>query len=268
MVSFTKQVRPVTEPSSIRGLPNGDYPASSLVNIHRHPDGVAVGRLCLEAARCWEAMAAHAWRDNLVIEPTSPADSFRSLDRQRRLFADRYRRTDQGNGSRVCGGVRWFKRKGVATAACPGTSNHGKAIAVDIANCTGRRLAWLEQHAWTYGFAWELVPEEPWHIRYCTGDAIPAAVLKHENKQTQPPTSEEDDDMLKLCQTIDGTPAENAFIYFYGPGQFGHVLDVGHLETGTRMGLWDHTKVEKILKVERDRTATICLGGDPKKTDG
>lgn len=182
MTSFTQQVRPVVEPSSIRGLPNGDYPASSLVDITDHA-GTVVGRLCREAARAWQAMVAHAWSDGIDLRPTSAADSFRPLAVQQRIFSERYRTTDQGNGSRTCGGKRWYKRKGVATAACPGTSNHGKAIAVDIANCSGARLAWLEAHAWTYGFGWELVPEEPWHIRYCTGDAIPAAVLAYESPE-------------------------------------------------------------------------------------
>ena len=27
-----------------------------------------------------------------------------------------------------------------------------------------------------FGFSWEVVPEEPWHIRYVAGDAVPAAV--------------------------------------------------------------------------------------------
>ena len=27
-----------------------------------------------------------------------------------------------------------------------------------------------------FGFSWEVVPEEPWHIRYTAGDNVPPAV--------------------------------------------------------------------------------------------
>lgn len=187
---FTQQVRPITKPSSIAGLANGQFPADKLHPIYEHgdPTRTVTGRLCPEAARAWNAMAAHAWRDGLDLRPVSPNDSYRPLEVQQGLFARRYTTTDQGNGSRVCSGRRWWKRRNVATAACPGTSNHGWALAVDQHSVTDE-LAWLEEHAWTYGFAWELVPEEPWHIRYCTGDAIPAAVLVDEEDDM--PTADE-----------------------------------------------------------------------------
>jgi hypothetical protein len=44
----------------------------------------------------------------------------------------------------------------------------------------GGRLAWLEANAGRFGFAGDLVPEEAWHIRYTTGDNLPAAVFAHE----------------------------------------------------------------------------------------
>ena len=30
-----------------------------------------------------------------------------------------------------------------------------------------------------FGFSWEVVPEEPWHLRYTEGDNPPAAVAEH-----------------------------------------------------------------------------------------
>jgi hypothetical protein len=27
-----------------------------------------------------------------------------------------------------------------------------------------------------FGFSWEVVPSEPWHLRYVTGDSVPEAV--------------------------------------------------------------------------------------------
>ena len=59
--------------------------------------------------------------------------------------------------------------------AAPGTSNHNLGIAIDVANANGKILEWLLANADDYGFTWEL-QEEPWHIRYVCGDAIPAKV--------------------------------------------------------------------------------------------
>ena len=57
------------------------------------------------------------------------------------------------------------------------------AAAVDVANASGARLSWLEAYALAFGWSWELVPEEPWHLHYYTGDAIPQAVLDYEQEQ-------------------------------------------------------------------------------------
>jgi hypothetical protein len=32
------------------------------------------------------------------------------------------------------------------------------------------------KNALDFGFSWEVVPEEPWHLRYTAGDNVPAAV--------------------------------------------------------------------------------------------
>lgn len=151
-----------------------------------------VGFLVPSAAKSWNAMAARALGEGVLLLPTSSADTFRSLGIQQSIFADRYRTQDQGNGSRVCGGKRWYLRKGKATAACPGTSNHGKGEAVDVANCSGDRLAWLERNAKTYGWAWEL-NSEPWHLHYLLGDALPPGL--HEIDVPQ------EDDMLTVLTT-------------------------------------------------------------------
>ena len=49
---------------------------------------------------------------------------------------------------------------------------------------------------------------EPWHLRYCTGDQLPPAVLAYEaatNPTPQPPT--EEDDMAQLIKVDDGDTA-------------------------------------------------------------
>jgi hypothetical protein len=88
-------------------------------------------------------------------------------------------------------GQRWYQRPNTAVAAVPGTSNHGWALAIDtgeendtdvatdpLDNVT---LAWLVANEGRFGFSHEL-QSEPWHIRYWSGDSIPAAVLEFEGK--------------------------------------------------------------------------------------
>jgi D-alanyl-D-alanine carboxypeptidase len=182
MVSFIDQVRPVTLPSSIVGLPNGELPNDVLQDVFA-ADGTKVGRLCAPAARAYQAMVATAAADRVDLRPTSIVDTFRPLTVQTRIFEERYAANGLGGGCKVCEGfgLRCKKSAALASAACPGTSNHGRGIAVDIADVgLGGRLAWLEANAGRFGFAWELVPEEPWHIRYTTGDNLPAAVFAHE----------------------------------------------------------------------------------------
>jgi hypothetical protein len=182
-VSFTDQIQnSIKEPASIKGLVNGQYPESALRPI-RSSTGAVIGSLCAEAARAWTAMVAAAKAGGVSLGATVATNTYRPLADQQRIFTDRYRETDQGNGHRQCGSPpkTWFLRQGKKTAACPGTSNHGRGLAVDVrgADEPGPVLEWLEEHAATYGWQWETASES-WHIHYCPGDAIPAAVLAHE----------------------------------------------------------------------------------------
>ena len=181
--SFTKQIQnSIREPASIKGLPNGQFPDAALRPI-RSSTGTVIVSLCPEAARAWTAMVAAAKAAGVSLGATVATNTYRPLADQQRIFKDRYRETDQGNGSRQCGNPpkTWFLRKGMKTAACPGTSNHGRGLAVDVraADQPGPVLSWLEEHAATYGWQWEIASES-WHIHYCPGDAIPAAVLAYE----------------------------------------------------------------------------------------
>ena len=61
--------------------------------------------------------------------------------------------------------------------ATPGKSQHNLGIAVDIHSASEpKRLNWLIANVKDFGWSWEVVPSEPWHIRYVAGDAVPAAV--------------------------------------------------------------------------------------------
>lgn len=87
-------------------------------------------------------------------------------------------------------GRRWYKRRGVAAVASPGTSNHGFRSADDTAleldgdpdaeGVTEAFIRWLIPLAHQFGWTWEL-QSEPWHLSWIAGDDIPPlaqAILK------------------------------------------------------------------------------------------
>jgi len=185
---------PVKLPAVLVGQSNGRLSDSILVSTPGLGGGPTV-RLVQPAARAWRALSGTA---PMVLKATSVADSYRSYAQQVATFTSRYE-PDRFPGyiaeklwpahydlqGRFVEAHRWFQKPKTAVAAIPGTSNHGFGLAVDVANAAGSRLDWLEAHAQAYGWSWETVPSEPWHIRYTEGDRIPAAVLAYEQA---PPT--------------------------------------------------------------------------------
>ena len=102
---------------------------------------------------------------------------------------------------RIYDGKRWYLRRGMSPAAVPGTSNHGWALANDIALCKSiydplakawvkkiiaitadaKAWQWVQDNAMSFGFGWEgarpgMPGWEPWHIRYWAGDRVPQRV--------------------------------------------------------------------------------------------
>jgi LAS superfamily LD-carboxypeptidase LdcB len=134
------------DPDATDNYANGQIPSHALCAL---PDGK--GELRADAAAAYwkldQAYTAH------FGEPICITDSYRSLDSQYRLAA-----TKSG------------------LAARPGTSNHGRGIALDL--CGGVESTYSEEHEWFLGnaprFGWHL-PEwarpggsrpEPWHWEY------------------------------------------------------------------------------------------------------
>jgi LAS superfamily LD-carboxypeptidase LdcB len=160
--------------SHLKGVEPGKLPAELLRGIE------GKGKLHHCAADAYEAMDAAANAEGIDLSPTSQADTYRSLETQEYGFYQRY--TDNPKPAlmkqkpRIYKGKAWYLKKGMAPMAVPGTSNHNLGIAIDIANSSGKRLEWLAKNAPSFGFSWEVVPEEPWHLRYVAGDAVPARV--------------------------------------------------------------------------------------------
>jgi LAS superfamily LD-carboxypeptidase LdcB len=163
----------VTLCSHLKGVKPGELPQELLRGIE------GKGKLHHCAADAYEAMDAAANAEGIDLSPTSQADTYRSLETQEYGFYQRY--TDKPGkkllkqNPRIYKGKAWYLKKGLAPMAVPGTSNHNLGIAIDIANASGARLAWLLKNAQRFGFSWE-VQSEPWHLRYVAGDATPEAV--------------------------------------------------------------------------------------------
>lgn len=136
------------------------------------------GRLYHSAAAAWEGMRLAARAEGIRLAPTSVADAYRSLTVQTAVFQIRYtKKVLEGRPTRIWNNERYYLRRGFAPVAVPGTSNHGWGLAVDVASVgEGGRLEWLAKNAPRFGWSWEVVPQEPWHIRYVLGDDLPEAV--------------------------------------------------------------------------------------------
>ena len=162
--------------SHLKGVEPGELDPSLLRKIE------GKGQLHHCAADAYEAMDAAANAEGIDLSPTSPADTYRSLAVQEYGFFQRY--TDKPNKKqmkqkpRVYKGKAWYlKSPKLAQLAVPGTSQHNYGVAIDIANAAEpKRLEWLAKNAVSFGFSWEVLPSEPWHLRYVAGDDVPERV--------------------------------------------------------------------------------------------
>lgn len=196
---MTLPIYPVVMPSSLAGLTNGRLPASVLTQVH------ARGVLHKNAARGWNAFVAACAEQGLPLTFTY-GGMYRTYDEQHSLFVSRYSPEGTLGDCKTWNGVKWCKipvnGKKPATAAIPGLSNHGWALAVDCAFDTDPsdglgpddaaaitahpKFAWFRDNAIRYGWSFEL-QSEPWHLRWVAGDSIPMAVLEFEAGAFPPP---------------------------------------------------------------------------------
>ena len=164
---------PIVMPKDLKGVEPGKLPESLLRPI---PTG---GKLHWLAANAWNAMVAKAKADGIELKPTSSGDLYRSYESQLASFKQRYvLEPIQGTSTKTFEGKTWYLKKGMAMLATPGKSNHNLGIAVDVHSASEpKRLNWLIANVKDFGFSWEVVPSEPWHLRYVCGDTPPPAVV-------------------------------------------------------------------------------------------
>lgn len=193
---------PVEMPADLTGEKNGRLGPCHLQSVWFE----GVGHLSLHplAARAWNAMAVVCFAETKA--QLSTTGTYRTFDRQQQLFLDRYTPSylpvrNVLTSQRIYDGKRWYLRRGMLPAAVPGTSNHGWALANDIAICKSiydplakawvkkiigitadaKAWQWVQDNAMSFGFGWEgarpgMPGWEPWHLRYWAGDRVPQRV--------------------------------------------------------------------------------------------
>lgn len=202
----------------LKGQPNGRLSPKILTTTPGQAAGATVV-LIHPAARAWRALTAAAKTAGHTLKTSGVSNSYRVYEVQERIFRERYQLVPiPTSDTKRWQGRTWYKLPGVATAAAPGTSNHGWGSAVDAGEerdgdpgsepFDDPTLRWLRDNLRAYGWSWE-IQSEPWHLRYFAGDKIPQAVLDYEDSLTPtPPTRPpEDDDMRHLVKTDTGPRA-------------------------------------------------------------
>lgn len=164
---------PVKLPKDLKGIEPGKLPERLLRKVE------GGGKLHHLASYAWEAMCSKAKSEGVQLKPTSSGDLYREYELQKRGFLSRYQLAPiPGQSTKTFEGKTWYLKKGMAMLATPGKSQHNLGLAVDIHSASEpKRLKWLIANVKEFGFSWEVVPSEPWHIRYVCGDDVPAAVL-------------------------------------------------------------------------------------------
>lgn len=173
---------PIKMPVALKGVEPGKLHASLLRDI---PGG---GKLFYLAADAWLAMVEAAKADGVELKPTSSGDTYRSYDFQKRGFLQRYQLEPiPGQSTKTFEGKTWYLKKGMAMLATPGKSNHNFGLAVDVHSASEKkRINWLIANVEKFGWSWEVVPSEPWHIRYVAGDNVPQAVKDYVARNPKP----------------------------------------------------------------------------------
>jgi hypothetical protein len=163
---------PVVLPKDLKGVEPGKLPANLLRAV---PGG---GKMHWIAACAWMAMVEKAKAAGVELKPTSSGDTYRDYETQKKGFLTRYTLDKvDGTSTKTFEGKTWYLKKGMAMLATPGKSQHNLGLAVDVHSASEpKRLNWLIANVKEFGFSWEVVPSEPWHLRYVNGDNVPASV--------------------------------------------------------------------------------------------
>ncbi|MCZ8014056.1 MAG: Mur ligase family protein [Limnobacter sp.] len=159
-------IRAVSLPAALSGEANGEIHPELLLPIRG-------GKLFWRAAECWNRMRTDALRVGLILLPVSDADTYRTLEVQKRLFFSRFEPCGVEAALSVhWSGCQWKLKSGQSLTAVPGKSIYGWGIAIDVIQDQGGRIVeWLSKHAHRYGFCWH-EQDKPWRLVYFAGDHV------------------------------------------------------------------------------------------------
>ncbi len=222
--------RDVVLPATLasQGIRNGKLPDHLLLDIGHN------ARLHERAAVSFVMMRQACLAATGVEIIAAGANAYRTYAEQERIFLARYTMNRhiaaRPYETRSWRGELWYRLPNVATAAIPGTSNHGLGLAIDVNYRTPGVMDWLvgdSYRALDYGWSWEL-DSEPWHLRYFMGDDNPFALPAPPSVITIPPivAGNEQDDMTLIKAThtnLDGSPGWNGYIIEWHPITSRHV---------------------------------------------
>lgn len=212
---LTMPIRPAVVPQALKGEANGNLPARVLEQVDGRPESRWLA-FTMFAAMLRALIFAARVEAGIFLTSTG---RYRSLAEQWSIFGGSQRRYEPctyaqyliakaaGRGKKWAAADRaavagrlgitipdatyWRKIKFAdgyrATAAVPGTSDHGSGCADDLAMTLGGKLVgltasalqWLYANAHRFGLAWAL-KSEPWHV-HCAVDTLPAEVLRHQS---------------------------------------------------------------------------------------
>ena len=179
-----------------------------------------------DAAAAWLGVVAEVrarFGISLVL-----TDSYRPYAVQVQIFNERYDPASSGSGPfgdvRWWGGVRYVRMRG-ASAAVPGTSNHGLGVAVDVTGLGGfsgttyaRLAAVAPAHGWSNASGRTI--DEAWHWEYS-----PAA----DNHPTPAPSAVQEDEMRIIAQTERGIWLMGAgFAHHFTPEEWSQFQQYPH----------------------------------------
>ena len=183
-------------PSSVRAYPNGQIPQDLL-----HACGIGKFVMVEPAASGMRAMVAAASGDGVRLSATG---TWRTFDQQKNLFKQRYVNHDTGEETKTWEGRIYWRLPDVASAATPGTSNHGLGLSADLSDSAtipigAGSLKWLANHGPSFGF-WNTVRSETWHWTYCLGDDVSSAVRSAGGSQPAARTETGGADTMKSAE--------------------------------------------------------------------
>lgn len=186
---FFGNTSPPTTPAPIV---NGKLPADWLKDV-----GDGRGKMLALPAEAMGYLHLAMWNRGFNLATTG---RYRTYERQVELFLQRWSTTRQYNWIKSgvpqyvttsWDGKVWYLKTGVARAAVPGTSPHGRGCADDVCELvvvngvktikglSDACLQVLIQEAPNYGFAWQATtqtPVERWHLQWFVGSTVPSGV--------------------------------------------------------------------------------------------